>query len=79
MPNQLTIWDDSESEHDDEPKYSGGGNLSRCGGGGPSASATNSGGNGNSGMGAGSSSDAHLERGCSDLFEDDEDSEAAPR
>lgn len=27
----------------------------------------------------GSNSDAHLERGCSDLYEDDEDSEAAPR
>lgn len=26
----------------------------------------------------GGSSDAHLERGCSDLYEDDEDSEAAP-
>lgn len=27
----------------------------------------------------GGNSDAHLERGCSDLYEDDEDSEAAPR
>lgn len=26
----------------------------------------------------GGSSEAHLERGCSDLYEDDEDSEAAP-
>lgn len=24
-------------------------------------------------------SESHLERGCSDLYEDDEDSEAAPR
>lgn len=31
------------------------------------------------GGGGGGSSDAHLERGCSDLYEDDEDSEAAPR
>lgn len=30
------------------------------------------------GIGVGNS-DAHLERGCSDLYEDDEDSEAAPR
>lgn len=30
------------------------------------------------GVGVGNS-DAHLERGCSDLYEDDEDSEAAPR
>lgn len=29
--------------------------------------------------GAVGNSDAHLERGCSDLYEDDEDSEAAPR
>lgn len=27
----------------------------------------------------GGSSEVHLERGCSDLYEDDEDSEAAPR
>lgn len=27
----------------------------------------------------GGNSEAHLERGCSDLYEDDEDSEAAPR
>lgn len=30
-------------------------------------------------IGRGGNSDAHLERGCSDLYEDDEDSEAAPR
>lgn len=87
MPNQLTIWDDSESDHDDEPKFSGsrcGGIASGGGGGGAMASGGGgggTGGNGSSGggMGGGSSSDAHLERGCSDLYEDDEDSEAAPR
>lgn len=29
--------------------------------------------------GSRSGPDAHLERGCSDLYEDDEDSEGAPR
>lgn len=54
MPNQMTIWDDSEEENEDDR------------GGGPS------------GFG-GNSSDAHLDRGCSDLYEDDEDSETVPR
>ncbi|XP_053951707.1 uncharacterized protein LOC128859051 isoform X2 [Anastrepha ludens] len=44
---QHTIWDESDSEHED--------------------------------VRAGSSSDAYLERECSDLYEDDEDSEATPR
>lgn len=69
MPNQLTIWDDSESDHDDNDK---------CGArGGCSANVPGIG--GLIGMGGGGNSDAHLERGCSDLYEDDEDSEAAPR
>lgn len=52
MPNPHTIWDDSESEHEDFSEKP---------------------------LRAGSSSDAYLERGCSDLYEDDEDSEAVPR
>lgn len=48
MPNQMGMWDDSDSEHEDNAR------------------------------GGGNSSDAHLERGCSDLYEDDEDSEATP-
>ncbi|XP_037916826.1 uncharacterized protein LOC119655154 isoform X4 [Hermetia illucens] len=51
MPNPHTIWDDSESEHEDFSEKP---------------------------LRAGSSSDAYLERGCSDLYEDDEDSEAVP-
>lgn len=50
LANQITIWDDSESEHDDEDKI--------C---------------------RGTSSNAHLERECSELYEDDEDSESMPR
>lgn len=69
MPNQLTIWDDSESDHDDNDKCGARGGGGGGGGGG-------SGGGMCSGIG---NSDAHLERGCSDLYEDDEDSEAAPR
>lgn len=60
MPNQLSLWDESDSEHDDNDKYG-----ARGGGG--------------SGMIGSGNSEAHLERGCSDLYEDDEDSEAAPR
>ena len=48
-----TIWDDSESDHD-EPRAGGSG---MCGG----------------------STDAQLERNCSDLYEDDEDSDHVPR
>lgn len=59
MPNQLSLWDESDSDHDDNDKY---------------------GARGGAGMGSGmGNSEAHLERGCSDLYEDDEDSEAAPR
>jgi len=47
MPTPHTIWDESDSEHED--------------------------------IRAGSASDAYLERECSDLYEDDEDSEATPR
>lgn len=50
VANQHTIWDDSESEHEEYEK--------------PARPA---------------STDAHLERGCSDLYEDDEDSEAIPK
>lgn len=57
MPNQMTIWDDSEEENEDD-RGGGDGGPSGCGG---------------------NSSDAHLDRGCSDLYEDDEDSEAVPR
>ncbi|XP_041631038.1 uncharacterized protein rsh isoform X1 [Drosophila kikkawai] len=46
MPTPHTIWDESDSEHED--------------------------------IRAGSASDAYLERECSDLYEDDEDSEATP-
>ncbi|XP_034140013.1 uncharacterized protein LOC117591027 isoform X8 [Drosophila guanche] len=46
MPTPHTIWDESDSEHEDAR--------------------------------AGSASDAYLERECSDLYEDDEDSEATP-
>lgn len=46
MPTQIAMWDDSDSEHEDNAR-------------------------------GGHCSDAHLERGCSDLYEDDEDSEAA--
>ncbi|XP_036339161.1 uncharacterized protein LOC118748671 [Rhagoletis pomonella] len=46
LPTPHTIWDESDSEHED--------------------------------VRAGSSSDAYLERECSDLYEDDEDSEATP-
>lgn len=47
LPTPHTIWDESDSEHED--------------------------------IRAGSSSDAYLDRECSDLYEDDEDSEATPR
>lgn len=57
MPNQMTIWDDSEEDNEDD-KGGGDGGPSDCGG---------------------NASNAHLDRGCSDLFEDDEDSEAVPR
>lgn len=93
MPNQLTIWDDSESDHEDNDKGARGGcsllgSSGGGGGGGASGSGGNSsgagGGGGSSGggpssSGGGNSSELHLERGCSDLYEDDEDSEAAPR
>ncbi|XP_017871457.1 uncharacterized protein LOC6585339 isoform X3 [Drosophila mojavensis] len=46
LPTPHTIWDESDSEHED--------------------------------IRAGSASDAYLERECSDLYEDDEDSEATP-
>ncbi|XP_055856692.1 uncharacterized protein LOC129919732 isoform X1 [Episyrphus balteatus] len=46
LPNQNSLWDESDSEHED--------------------------------IRVGSSSDAYLERECSDLYEDDEDSEATP-
>lgn len=60
MPNQLSLWDESDSDHDDNDKYGARGGIGMIG----------------SGIG---NSEAHLERGCSDLYEDDEDSEAAPR
>lgn len=60
MPNQLSLWDESDSDHDDNDKYGARGGVCMTG----------------SGIG---NSEAHLERGCSDLYEDDEDSEAAPR
>lgn len=47
LPTPHTIWDESDSEHED--------------------------------IRAGSANDAYLERECSDLYEDDEDSEATPR
>lgn len=59
MPNQLSLWDESDSDHDDNDKYGARG--------------------GTGGMIGSGNSEAHLERGCSDLYEDDEDSEAAPR
>lgn len=58
MPNQLSLWDESDSDHEDNDKY---------------------GARGGGGMIGSGNSEAHLERGCSDLYEDDEDSEAAPR
>lgn len=89
MPNQLTIWDDSESDHEDNNDKGGarGGCIisSNCGmgtsiGGGNSIGAiggvSSTGPSGSSGI---NSSELHLDRGCSDLYEDDEDSEAAPR
>ncbi|XP_037039105.1 uncharacterized protein LOC119076446 isoform X4 [Bradysia coprophila] len=57
MPNQLSLWDESDSDHEDNDKY---------------------GARGGAGMIGSGNSEAHLERGCSDLYEDDEDSEAAP-
>lgn len=100
MPNQLTIWDDSESDHEDNDRggarggclisssfgigssggggsgsgSGGGNNINTIGGGGGSSSIS-----GPSGSGCINSSELHLDRGCSDLYEDDEDSEAAPR
>lgn len=65
MPNQLTIWDDSESDHEDD-KGARGDLMGGCG-------------SGAVGANGGNNVDIHLERGCSDLFEDDEDSESAPR
>lgn len=58
MPNQMTIWDDSEEENDDDRGGGDGGPSSGC---------------------VGNTSESHLDRGCSDLYEDDEDSEAVPR
>ena len=69
MPNQLTIWDDSDSEHEEE-KY--GMRNVVCGGAGGGGGSVMG---GSSGMG--NTSDVNY--GCTDLYEDDEDSEAAPR